>query len=478
MLTDIITGALREHGDAPAVADRHTTLTYRELDVAANRYATALAALLTGRDRPRVGIQAANSADYVVAYLAALRAGCVPFLIDRAAGPQETEGIQRGCGLDLLVHEEATPVPGHGTRLAAPGSLRVTRFPEMPDRPGLHRETEVCRFTSGSTGSPSCIEFRGEAVYRAAANWAEGTGLSAQDTIVCFASLSNGLAFNTSLLSTFLVGACLRLGSGLPTAGAVTRTLRDSGATRLIGFPALYESLVRNGSGPGPLPGLRMAISSAAPLDPGTKRLFEESTGVPLQNYYGIAEAGPLTFAADPRTDPGLGQALPGVELRAGAAGEPGVVSVRSQSMGTRYLNAPGVLEQRIDPDGFYRTGDVGRLRDGSLVLTGRTSQVINIGGRKIDAVEVSTALAGAPGVDDAVVLEITDRHGTAALAAVLAGAPDLDPAAPRRYVAERLAPYKVPSLVRIVPRIPRGTSGKPATAELRRLFDTPQDFQ
>ncbi|MFJ5142275.1 class I adenylate-forming enzyme family protein [Streptomyces sp. NPDC088707] len=478
MLTDILACALREHGDAPAVADRHAALTYRELDAAADRHATGLGALLTGRDRPRVGIQAANSTDYVVAYLAALRAGCVPFLIDRAAGPQETEGIQRDCGLDLLVHEEATPVPGHGTRLAALGSLHVTRFPEVPDRPELHRETEVCRFTSGSTGRPSCIEFRGDAVYRAAVNWAEGTRLSSRDTILCFASLSNGLAFNTSLLSAFLVGACLRLGSGLPTAGAVTRTLRDSGATRLIGFPALYESLVRNGSGPGRLPELRMAISSAAPLNPRTKRLFEESTGVPLQNYYGIAEAGPLTYAADPRTDPGLGQPLPGVELRAGAAGEPGVVSVRSQSMGTRYLNAPGALERRIDRDGFYRTGDVGHLRDGSLVLTGRTSQVINIGGRKIDAVEVSTALAGAPGVDDAVVLEITDRHGTAALAAVLAGAPGLDPAAPRRHVAERLAPYKVPSLVRIVPRIPRGTSGKPATAELRRLFDTPQDFQ
>ncbi|MEU5999833.1 class I adenylate-forming enzyme family protein [Streptomyces sp. NPDC047197] len=478
MLIDVITQALRAHGDAPAVADRRSALGYRELDETSGQLALAVRELLPGRDRPRVGIQAGNSVAYVVTYLAALKAGCVPFLIDRAAGPQETRVIQEDCGLDLLVHEESTPVPEHGTPCGTLGPLHATRFPARGDRPALHDETEVCRFTSGSTGRPNCIEFRGDAVHRAAANWADGTGLRGDDSILCFASLSNGLAFNTSLLSAFLVGARLHLGSGLPTAGAVSRMLRGSAATRLVGFPALYESLVRRPLSPEALPDLRMAISSAAPLGPDTKQRFVHSTGVPLQNYFGIAEAGPLTFATDPLTDPGLGQPLPGVELRAGSAEEPGVVEVRSQSMGTRYLNAPGVLESRIGADGFYRTSDTGHLSGTSLVLTGRTSQVINVGGRKIDAVEVAEALAGAPGVRDAIVLEVPDRHGSAALAAVLAAAPGLDPAVPRRHLAERLAPYKIPSLVRIVPQIPRSSSGKPATAALRRMFDDTEDIQ
>ena len=478
MLIDVITQAMRARGDALAVADRHSALGYRELDKAGDRQAVEIRALLPGRDRPRVGIQAGNSVAYVVTYLAALKAGCVPFLIDRASGPQETRVIQEDCGLDLLVHEESTPVPEHGTRCGTLGPLHLTRFPLHRDRLALHDETEVCRFTSGSTGRPNCIEFRGRAVHRAAANWADGTGLSGDDSILCFASLSNGLAFNTSLLSAFLVGARLHLGSGLPTAGAVSRMLRGSAATRLVGFPALYESLVRRPLSPETLPDLRMAISSAAPLSPRTKQQFVDGTGVPLQNYFGIAEAGPLTFARDPLTDPGLGQPLPGVELRAGSAGEPGVVEVRSESMGTRYLNAPGALESRIAGDGFYRTSDTGYLSDGSLVLTGRTSQMINIGGRKIDAVEVSEALADAPGVRDAVVLEVADRHGTAALAAVLAADSGLDPAGPRRHLAERLAPYKIPSLVRIVPEIPRSSSGKPATAALRRMFDATENIQ
>ncbi|MEU1382737.1 class I adenylate-forming enzyme family protein [Streptomyces albidoflavus] len=478
MLVDVMTSALRAHGGRIAVADRRTRLGYAELDRVSGEQANVVRALLPGVDRPRVGIQAGNSAAYVVAYVALLKAGCVPFLIDRVSGPRETAAVQGDCGLDLLVHEEETPVPAHGTRCGHLGPLLVSRFASLEERPELHEETEVCRFTSGSTGRPSCIEFRGRAVHRAAANWAEGTGLTGGDTILCFAALSNGLAFNTSLLSAFLVGAPLHLASGLPTAGAVSRTLAASGATRLVGFPALYESLVRRPADRQLFARLRMAVSSAAPLDPGTKREFTERTGVPLHNYFGVAEAGPLTFAADPTTTPGLGRPLPGVVLRAGTAGAPGVVEVHSESMGTRYLNVPGLLESRTGQDGYYRTGDIGYLAEESLVLTGRTSQVINIGGRKVDATEVTEVLRSAEGVRDAVVLEVTDRHGASALAAVVAADPGLDPAGPRKHLAASLAPYKTPSLMRIVPEIPRGSAGKPATALLRSLFDVSEETE
>jgi acyl-CoA synthetase (AMP-forming)/AMP-acid ligase II len=471
-LVDVITGALREHHASPAVADRHMALDYGELDAASRDRAAELREALAGAgDRPRVGIQAGNSVAYVVAYVAALRAGCVPFLIDRANGPNETALIAAGCGLDLMVHEDGIPVPESARARGTLGPLRLSRLDAAADRPGLHDETEVCRFTSGSTGVPNCIEFRGLAVHRAAVNWVEGTGLGAGDSILCFASLSNGLAFNTSLLSAFLVGARLHLGAGLPTGGTVTRMLTDRAATRLVGFPALYESLLRQPPDRLTFPRLRMAISSAAPLRPESKRAFTELTGVPLHNYFGAAEAGPLTFATDPVSDPGLGRPLPGVDLRAGTPGEPGVVEVRSESMGTRYLNAPGVLESRTGADGYYRTGDLGHLIDGSLVLTGRTSQVINVGGRKIDAVEVTGALRGAEGVRDAVALQVEDQHGDAALAAVLVADPGLDLAGIRQHLAERLALHKVPSRMRIVPEISRGSTGKPAMAALRRLF-------
>ncbi|MBW4704211.1 MULTISPECIES: class I adenylate-forming enzyme family protein [unclassified Micromonospora] len=468
MLIEVIDDAARRHGDRPAVSDRQTTLTYRELIRSSAVWADTLAGLLPGGDRGRIGIRAGNGVAYVVAYLAALRCGAVPFLIDRVSGVQETAAIREDCGLDLLVHD--SPAPGWGTPRGELGTLTVTGAPSA-GRAALDPQTEVCRFTSGSTGRPHCIEFRGQAVHRAAVNWATGTGLDADDSIACFASLSNGLAFNTSLLSAFLVGARLHLPNGLPSGSAVGRAVAACAATRLVGFPALYDSLVRRPVTDGSFSRLRMAISSAAPLDPGTKHRFVEATGVPLRNYFGAAEAGPLTFATDPLTDLGLGGPLPGVLLRAGTRANPGPVEVRSESMGTRYLNAPGLLESRMTDDGHYRTGDRGYLADGSLFLSGRSHRVINVGGRKIDATEVVEALRAAAGVRDAVVLQVLDRHGVPALAAVLAADDSLDPSGPRRFLAGRLAPYKIPSLVRVVPEIPRGSAGKPAMAALEGLF-------
>lgn len=473
VLTTIFSAALTEHGDRTALADADSELTYRELDDRSAAAGRELAAVRPGTDQPRVGVQAANSTAYVLAYLGLLRAGCVPFLLDRAAGQHETAAVVEDCGLDLLVHDEDVPAPDAAARVGTLAGLQLSALPTRPDRPDLHGGTEVCRFTSGSTGRPHCIEFSGRAVSRAAQNWVAGTGLTGADRIACFAALSNGLAFNTSLLAAFLAGAQLHLGSGLPTAGRVLRMLSRSGATRLVGFPALYESLVRRPPADGPPGPLRMAISSAAPLRPEVRAEFIALTGVPVQDYYGAAEAGPLTFARAPLDDPGLGQPLPGVSLRAGTQQEPAVIEVRSESMGTRYLNAPGLLESRTTEDGFYRTGDLGYLDRGSLVLTGCTTQHLNVGGRKIDAVEVVEVLRKADGVRDAVVLEVPDRHGTVALGAVLAGDQTLDPAAARRVAAAALPAHKVPSLVRVVGDIPRGSTGKPALAELRRLFET-----
>ena len=480
MLSTLISGVLREHGDVTAVSDGDTTLSYRELDDLSIKRARELSPALPAGDRPRVGLFATNSADYVVLYLALLHAGCVPFLIDRATGPRETAGIAEDCALDLLLHDEDARLPEGAERRGTIGPLALSALPATgADRRELHAATEVCRFTSGSTGRPQCIEFSGNAVHRAAVNWVKGTGLTGDDRIACFASLSNGLAFNTSLLAAFLVGAELHLGHGLPTAGRVTRMLQRSRATRLVGFPALYESMVRRDVGGDTFGDLRVAISSAAPLRAETKERFTRLTGVPVQNYYGAAEAGPLTFATEPRNDPGLGQALPGVSLRAGvSANDPEVIEVRSEYMGTRYLNAPGVLEGRITEDGYYRTSDLGYLDGGSLVLTGRTGQVINVGGRKIDATEVAEVLRAAEGVRDAVVLEVTDRHGVSAVGAVLAAEPPIDPAEIRRYAAGRLDAHKVPTLIRTLPDLPRGTTGKPAMTELRRMFETGKDTE
>ena len=485
MLAESFAGILNRHADRVAVTDPGRELGYGELDEAAQDVAGLLAEQLAhagrqavgqdGDTRPRAGILAANSVGYVVWYLALLRCGAVPMLLDSSLGPVETAAVAEDCSLDLLVHDahELGPLAAQARPAGEAHGLKAVLLAPAGRRYPLLADTEVCRFTSGSTGRPHCIEFSGSAVSRAAHNWAEGTALAANDRIACFAALSNGLAFNTSLLAAFERGASLHLTRGLPTAGLVVQTLERTQATRLVAFPALYESVVRRRLGPEAFAAVRIAVSSAAPLRPETRRAFADLTGVRVSNYYGVAETGPLTFTASPDVDGGLGLPLPGVELHAGTEADgPAEIAVRSESMGSRYLNAPGVFEARIGADGLYRTGDEGYLRGGELFLTGRTGRMINFGGRKVDPVEVAAVLRQLPGVLDAVVFEAPDQHGEPTVAAAVAAGPEagLDAAALRAHCAGQLAPHKVPGLIRLFDRIPANSVGKPSLQELRRL--------
>jgi long-chain acyl-CoA synthetase len=388
----------------------------------------------------------------------------VPFLIDAAMGPAELDHIVESCALDLIVHDRPLPGAHGGAAGSTSGSFTITPVTAHRRTP-LLGTTEVCRFTSGSTGFPNCIEFSGDAVLQAASNWASGTGLGGDDRVLCWAGLSNGLAFNTSLLAVFLTGASVHLATGLPTGSAVARAVTGVKATRLTGFPALYDSVARRRPAPGTFASVRVAVSSGARLSPRTADVLRERHGLHVSDYYGIAETGPLTFGAE-RTA-GLGRPLPGVDLRVAETGE---LLVRSASMGSRYHNAPGVLEAKLDADGRYRTGDLGHLSGGELVLTGRISTVLNVGGRKIDPHEVARVLREVSGVDDAVVFGATKPGGDDMVVAVVAGRRGVTPAMLRAGCFDRLAAFKVPEHIHVVESLPRNSIGKVSLEAVRAL--------
>ncbi|MFJ9890643.1 class I adenylate-forming enzyme family protein [Streptomyces sp. NPDC091287] len=455
------------YADRAALFGPDASVDYRALHRGSLRAAEWLGGTRAVDDRLRIGLAARNSTAWVTAYLGILHAGAVPFLIDASAGDSELDRIRDDCSLDLLLHDRDTA----GDAVTALPGLTATHHRSGGRRHPLHPDTEVCRFTSGTTGKPNCLEFSGRAVRAAAENWAVGTAMTADDRILCCAGLSNGLAFNTSLLSAFLVGAQLHLSHGLPTSGRIRRLVAGTRATRLVAFPALYDSFVRTGGDRADFASVRVAISSGAPLRADTKERFTELTGVPMGNYYGVAEAGPLTYSTASAAE-SLGRPLPGVHIETrGPDARDGAVHVRSASMATRYLNVPGLLESRIG-GGHYGTGDRGRLVDGELVLTGRSNRMINVGGRKVDPVEVGDAVSAVPGVEQAVVLEVPDQHGEPAVAAVLVLREGLGVGEVRLRVRDSLAAHKVPTLIRVVDSIPATVIGKPVLHELRSLFD------
>lgn len=484
VLREAIDENLRRHSRLPAVNDGRVVVTYQELDAAADRVASSFKRLwhqISGEEpvagsgrRPRVAIYASNSTDYVIVYVGLLRCGAVPFLVDPSFGEYELSAIESSCSVDIFLHDRSLSVPGtgptlrffnrfHATSTVNSGPGREQRFELLPD-------TEVCRFTSGSTGTPNCIEYSGDAVRNAALAWCEGTEMSVAERLLCFAGLFNGLSFNTSLLPSFLTGSELWLPSGIPTASRVARYLKAASPTRLTAFPPLYEALLLwKDQLPG-LESLRVSLSSASPLSPEVAQDLFSQQGIIIHNYYGIAETGPLTFDPSPSERGGVGFPLPGVSITINDATRGhGEVHAQSSSMGSRYLNSPGGLEQRIDPAGYFRSGDEGVLRDGSLFLVGKLGKGINIGGRKVDPVEVSNILSEF-GVTQAFVFAMEEEGQGPELAAVFTSPDRVDTGALRRYCLDRLSQYKVPQILTQVDSIPKSHLGKPRLNVIQNL--------
>jgi acyl-CoA synthetase (AMP-forming)/AMP-acid ligase II len=472
-IQDAMSGCFERHAGRTAVAGAEP-LTYDGLRDRIHAAVRVLRELFPDGTR-HVGFCLGNRPGYVVLYFATLYAGWLPLLLDANFNTGEIDSIRGDCGLDALVVE-----PARASALDVPGKLDPIAFgedtallPLAPREPAFRPrpDTQVCRFTSGTTGRPKCLEFSGNAVVSAARNWVAGTGMSAGDRTLALAALSNGLAFNTSLLSTFLAGGEIHFLKGMPLTRPVARRIAESGITRLVAFPTLYRNFVAPG-GPeaSEMASLRHAISAGAPLWPDVREEFRNRYGLDISDYYGIAETGPVTFERDPDHHTGLGQPLPGVELRiASEDEEPGEVLVRTESMASGYLNHPGLFEGRVDAEGFYHSGDHGRIVDGRLHLVGRTQDHINVAGRKIDPTEIVAVVTAMDGVEDAVAFPDEDlNRETLVHLVVVASADGLTKTEVSEACRSRLAPWKVPGRVSFVDEIPRTGIGKPRIALLR----------
>lgn len=460
----------RHRGRSALFAD-HEAQGYGALAAEVSRQADQFRAMLPHVDR--IGIFAPNSKAFVAAYYGALEAGLTPFLVDPALGQRDLASISDSCGLRVFAHGAAQapslPSPEDiGPLLAGQkdGPLVLSRVatPASP-LPALGRDAGTYRFTSGTTGVPKCIEFTHEAVVSAARNWRQGTGLTEESRTLCLATFANGLAFNTSLLATFISGAELSLYGGFLSSGAILGRIKARGMTRLVGFPLVFRILAAAASvDKTALASLQLAISAGAPMDPAIRRAFETRYGIGIADYYGIAETGPVTFPRPGDRD-GLGAPLPGVDIRVDAGGQ---ILVRTASMASRYLNAPGKLEQQRTPDGFHQTSDKGRVTGECLHIEGRLDNLINLAGRKIDPQEIELALRDCAGLLDCAAFADRDAAGNVFIHLAFAAVPAVTEQDLRQFCQHELTAFKVPSAFTRLDSIPRSSSGKLRLAALK----------
>ena len=252
-------------------------------------------------------------------------------------------------------------------------------------------------------------------------------------------------------------------------------------ATAMMGVPTFYTRLLDDPRFTRDLTaGIRLFISGSAPLLAETHRAFHARTGHRILERYGMTETNMNTsnpHDGDRRAGT-VGFALPGVELRIMAdgaevtPGEAGVIEVRGPNVFAGYWQMPEKTAEELRPDGWFITGDIGRLdADGYLQIVGRAKDLVISGGFNIYPVEVEAELDAQPGVLESAVVGLPHPDFGEAVFAVLVPQPGviLDPESVLAGLRDRLARFKQPKAAVVVDALPRNAMGKVQKAALRK---------
>jgi malonyl-CoA/methylmalonyl-CoA synthetase len=466
-------------------------LSYADLLAAAGRVANALAALGV-RPGDRVAAQVEKSPAALALYLGCLRAGAVYLPLNTGYTASELAWFTADAEPVLFVCDPAAravvvALAGEAMRvetLDADGRGTLTdRTASAPEAfATVAREPDdlaAILYTSGTTGRSKGAMITHRALTSNALALMQTWRFSADDVLLHALPIYHvhGLfiAANTALLAG---AAMLFLPRFEPEAvlAALPRASVMMGVptyyTRLLARPELTAAAVAH---------VRLFVSGSAPLLAETWRAWRERTGHAVLERYGMTETGINTSNPyDGERVPGsVGLPLPGVELRVvdpenGApvgADTVGMIEVRGPNLCKGYWRLPEKTREEFRADGFFVTGDLGRIDgNGYVWIVGRGKDLIITGGLNVYPKEVEEAIDALPGVVESAVVGLPHPDlGEGVTAVVVRADAALDEAAVLDALRGRLARFKTPKRVLFAPELPRNVMGKVQKALLRQ---------
>lgn len=494
-ISDIVKPWAERSPNRPALVEAGQTLTYRQL---AEAIGDARAWLMDCGVRPgdRVMVVPENCRAFVVVLLALAGLDAWPVLVNARLSAHEIDQIRDHCGARRAIY--TVGVSPHATKHAkrhgaeiremwglGPIGLGPLNGAVVPEPIDTNRASRVAAliYTSGTTGLPKGVMLTHRNLLFLAGVSARIRSLGPEDRLYGVLPMTHAVGLSVVLLGTLLSGATLYLAPRFDPVAAVAALEKDK-LTVVLGVPAMFALLVEYAKSQGievlKFPDLRIISSSGAPLDAGLKAAVEGLFGMALHNGYGVTECSPTIAQArvdEPRRDTSVGRILPGVEIRlVGPDGksvneaEVGELRVRGPNVMKGYYRAPEETAAAIDAEGWFNTRDLARLEDGNLFIVGRTKELIVRFGFNVYPAEVEAVMNTHPAVVRSAVIGRTIQKDEEVLAFV-----QLQPNSPitaadlAKHAAQRLASYKQPSHIFIVPAMPLTPTGKVMKDELAK---------
>lgn len=516
----------------PAIIDGTTVVSYRQLLDASARVAERLLVVEKGADLGRCDLQERRVAllvppgpDFVAVLWGIWRAGGIAVPLCLSHPRPELEHVLRDSGAGTLVAPAdgklgrlARELTGESVCLRMSAELLDASRDDRSSLPDLHRDRRALLiYTSGTTGKPKGVVWHHGMLEVQMQAMTDAWGWSAEDHIVGVLPLHHvhGLV-NVQTTALWNGGSWQPLDFD---AEAVWHSFESTGergrphdVTVFMAVPTVYVRLLAAWDAAPPLQQhtwsqaaarLRLMVSGSAALPVDIFERWHQVTGHALLERYGMSEIGmALSNPLDGERVPGhVGWPMPGVEVRlvpdSGVAenrvAENGVdengIDIQENPSGEAasgeiWVRGPGIFReywQRPDEtaaafrDGWFVTGDVAvKTEQGYRILGRRSVDILKSGGYKLSALEIEAELRRHPDVDDCAVVGVPDAEWgeRVGVALLLRPGTSLSLDALRDWGRSRLAPYKLPTRLRIVDDLPRNALGKVVKPQVRELFE------
>jgi long-chain acyl-CoA synthetase len=514
-VADLLTRAAAEDPDRLAIVESGgRRVTWGELDDEVGRVATGLGAagIVAGH---RVMVVLGNRIEFVTAYLAVLRTQAVAVPVNPTSTSGELARMVADSGARLVIadgdtaavvraavrgleearsreYPEASIEGDLLARLVVPRVVVVDGDLEAGERSFDELRADTARpvpplqdpeklaallYTSGTSGRPRAAMLTHRALLANIEQVAavEPPMIHGDDVVLGVLPLFHVYGLNAVLGIVMRHRAKLVLTGRFEVQGTLD-LIEDEACSVIPVAPPVFaywrdvEGLEER-LGP-----VRLMLSGSAPLSPELAQEFTGRTGIPIHQGYGLTEAAPVVTSTlcSKELQPGsVGAALPGIELRlVDETGRPpegedeGEIQVRGANLFSGYW--PDGTDGP-DVDGWWSTGDVGFLdATGDLFLVDRLKELVIVSGFNVYPVEVEDVIREVPGVSEVAVIGVDDPETGEAVVAYVVGSGDELADAVRARCEQRLARFKQPRRIEVVPELPVGVTGKVQKGRLR----------
>lgn len=434
----------RDHAHDLALWSRseHLQVSFAELATRVRRWRKVLPL----RDGDVVALATGNAVCFVEIALALLGTSVPVALLDAGLAAEQKRALASRLGLTLLLHRDSE-LPGE--TICGARSLRLDTAPAS-----VPAGTALIKLTSGSTGHPVGICLDHTQLAAGIDQIGRGMSICQSDHVLIAIPLSHSYGFDNGVLSLARLGTPLILEPGYYPA-SLQRALREGEATFFPAVPPMVRALGET-EWPADL-ALRRVICAGGPLAPEFARAFLARSGRAVHQFYGSTETGGIAFEdapEEPAAEGTVGRPLPGVAVE---LSEDGTVTVVSAANFLCYLGTAERGDRRVILGDRAEWTPEGRLR-----LIGRAADLLNVGGRRLSALAIESALRTLPGVIDAAVVGVSDAVRGDRVVGFIVGPADVatDLPLPAGLAARDL---------RLLPALPYTDRGKLDRGQLRR---------